>query len=128
MTADATSKTKPRPRVAFPNTWLRLKRSGNTFTAYSSSDGETWTLYATKTLALPSTVFFGFALTAHTTAATATNAARVSSHRNRVTSFVTATAPHAHALARALVRARALAHLEAAAPPPPPAARRSACR
>ncbi len=73
----------PQPRVAFPNTWLRLKRSGNTFTAYSSSDGETWTLYATKTLALPSTVFFGFALTAHTTAATATTEFRFPETRDQ---------------------------------------------
>ncbi|MDX1951995.1 MAG: PA14 domain-containing protein [Verrucomicrobiota bacterium] len=56
----------PQPRVGFPNTWLRLKREGNIWTAYSSSDGEVWQLYATKTLALPSTIYFGLAVTAHT--------------------------------------------------------------
>ena len=27
----------------YPNVWLRLKRSGNTFTTYGSMDGEEWT-------------------------------------------------------------------------------------
>lgn len=73
----------PHPRVVFPNTWLRLKRSGNTFTAYSSSDGEAWNLYATKTLALPNTVYFGFALTAHTGSTTATAEFEFPEHRNQ---------------------------------------------
>jgi glucose/arabinose dehydrogenase/regulation of enolase protein 1 (concanavalin A-like superfamily) len=64
----------PQPRVAFPNSWLRLKRAGNVFTAYSGSDGETWQLYATKTLALPATVYFGLAATAHTGNGTTTTA------------------------------------------------------
>lgn len=57
---------QPQPRVNYPDTWLRLRRSGNTFTAYSSDDGDSWRLYATKTLALPNTVYLGLALTAHT--------------------------------------------------------------
>jgi regulation of enolase protein 1 (concanavalin A-like superfamily) len=56
----------PSPRVNFPNSWLRLKRAGNVWTAYSSPDGRNWRLYATKALALPDTVYFGLALTAHT--------------------------------------------------------------
>ncbi len=56
----------PNPRVAFPHTWLRLKRAGHVWTAYSSDDGRNWRLYATKTLALPDPVYFGLALTAHT--------------------------------------------------------------
>ncbi|MCW5558970.1 MAG: hypothetical protein KIT22_14210, partial [Verrucomicrobiae bacterium] len=56
----------PSPRFAYPNTWLRLKRAGNVWTAYSSDDGRNWRLYATKILALPDTVYFGLALTAHT--------------------------------------------------------------
>jgi len=55
----------PQPAVRYPNAWLRLKREGNVFTAYHSRDGVNWTLYATKTLALPNTVFFGMALTSH---------------------------------------------------------------
>jgi glucose/arabinose dehydrogenase/regulation of enolase protein 1 (concanavalin A-like superfamily) len=64
----------PQPRVAYPNTWLRLKRAGNTFTAYSSNDGEEWQLYATKVLALPQTVYFGLAATAHTGSGATTTA------------------------------------------------------
>lgn len=55
----------PHPRVNYPDTWLRLKRAGNTWTAYSGGDGRAWRLMATKLLALPDTVFFGLALTAH---------------------------------------------------------------
>lgn len=64
--AAAVYPTPPSPLVAYPNTWLRLKRAGNVWTAYSSGDGQNWRLYATKTLALPDTIYFGFALTAHT--------------------------------------------------------------
>lgn len=62
----------PQPAVRYPNAWLRLKRTGDVFTAYHSRNGTTWTLYATKTLALPSTVYFGMAITSHTTSALAT--------------------------------------------------------
>jgi len=58
----------PQPAVRYPNGWLRLKRQGQVFTAYSSRNGFDWTLYATKTLALPNTVFFGMAVTSHNTA------------------------------------------------------------
>ena len=34
----------------FPNVWMKLTRSGSTFTAYLSSDGVTWNLVLTKTL------------------------------------------------------------------------------
>ncbi|HVY68465.1 MAG TPA: PQQ-dependent sugar dehydrogenase, partial [Verrucomicrobiae bacterium] len=64
----------PNPLVNYPNAWLRLKREGNVWNAYSSSDGDHWSLNATKTLALPATVYFGVALTAHTTVTTATAA------------------------------------------------------
>ncbi|MBV8446076.1 MAG: hypothetical protein JOZ92_09190 [Candidatus Dormibacteraeota bacterium] len=47
--------------------WLRVTRSGNTFSAYTSPDGNTWTLIAssTYTVALPSTVLQGMAVTSH---------------------------------------------------------------
>jgi regulation of enolase protein 1 (concanavalin A-like superfamily) len=51
--------------VNYPNTWLRLKRSGNTFTAYASYDGQTWTSLGSATIALPSTIYFGFAAASH---------------------------------------------------------------
>lgn len=56
----------PQPRVNFPETWLRMRREGNTFIAYSGSDGFTWTEYARTTMDLPSEIRFGLAVTAHT--------------------------------------------------------------
>ncbi len=55
-----------------PNVWVRLVRSGNTFTGYSSSDGTNWTLVGSTTMSLPSTVYFGMAVSAHDATATAT--------------------------------------------------------
>lgn len=56
----------PQPRVNFPDTWLRMKREGDTFIALWSSDGFTWAEYSRTTLDLPDTLFFGLAVTAHT--------------------------------------------------------------
>ena len=51
--------------AAFPNSWLRVKRSGNRFSAFASTDGKTWKLYAQPVLALARTVVVGPALTSH---------------------------------------------------------------
>ena len=56
----------PQPRVNFPDTWLRMKREGDTFIAFCSSDGFTWAEYSRTTLDLPDTLYFGLAVTAHT--------------------------------------------------------------
>ena len=48
--------------VNYPNMWLRLQRTGNQFTGYASQDGSRWIQLGTSTLALPSTVSFGFAV------------------------------------------------------------------
>ena len=53
--------------VDFPHVWLRLKRTGNEFTAFASTDGKSWKKYDSYTLDLPSTVFLGLAVTSHTT-------------------------------------------------------------
>ncbi len=45
-----------------PQTWLRLRRSGNSFTGFGSLDGQVWVQLGTATLTLPSTVYFGLAL------------------------------------------------------------------
>ena len=34
---------------SFPNDWLRLKRVGNTYTGYSSTDGVNWTVLSSVT-------------------------------------------------------------------------------
>jgi hypothetical protein len=51
--------------VAFPNTWIRLKRSGNVFESYFSSDNKTWILYSSYTLNMPEKLFLGVAVTSH---------------------------------------------------------------
>jgi fibronectin type 3 domain-containing protein/regulation of enolase protein 1 (concanavalin A-like superfamily) len=44
----------------FP-TWVRLVRSGNTFTQFFSANGTTWTQASVQTVSLPQTVFLGIA-------------------------------------------------------------------
>ncbi|HTY86271.1 MAG TPA: cellulase family glycosylhydrolase [Candidatus Acidoferrum sp.] len=45
--------------------WVKLVRSGNTFTAYRAPDGANWTQQGTATFTLASTVYVGLALTSH---------------------------------------------------------------
>ena len=52
--------------------WVKLTRSGNTFSASESADGVTWTLVATDTISMPASVLVGLAVTSHTTSASAT--------------------------------------------------------
>jgi regulation of enolase protein 1 (concanavalin A-like superfamily) len=54
----------PGPSTAAPG-WVRLVRRGNTFTAYSSTDGTNWVQDATDTVSLASTVYVGLAVTSH---------------------------------------------------------------
>ena len=58
----------------YPNTWVRLKRTGGLVQGFSSSNGEDWTLVSQLTLALPDAVLVGLAVTSHNSgqAATAT--------------------------------------------------------
>src|SRR5206468_12910210 len=62
----------PNPQVDYPNTWLRLRRQGDEFTAYASTNGISWMRYATYALPLPSTVYFGMAVTSHDNTQTTT--------------------------------------------------------
>ena len=45
--------------------WLRLVRSGNTFTGYSSDDGISWVLLGSRTVALPETLYVGLVISSH---------------------------------------------------------------
>jgi hypothetical protein len=51
--------------AAYPNSWLRVERRGERFSAFASRDGKAWKLYAVQTLTLPSLVYVGLALTSH---------------------------------------------------------------
>ncbi len=72
---------QPQPRVTYPNTWLRLRREGNLFIGYSSVDGVWWGEFARHTLALPQTVYFGIAITAHNNAQLATGKFHLANRR-----------------------------------------------
>jgi regulation of enolase protein 1 (concanavalin A-like superfamily) len=54
--------------------WLRIVRSGNTFTAFSSADGTSFTQLSSTTITMPSAITAGIAVTSHLdgTVATAT--------------------------------------------------------
>ncbi|SCY92276.1 Por secretion system C-terminal sorting domain-containing protein [Flavobacterium anhuiense] len=53
--------------------WIRLVRSGNVFTSYSSDNGTTWTQVGTpKTIAMASTIYVGMAVTSHVNGTLAT--------------------------------------------------------
>jgi len=53
--------------------WVRLTRSGNTFSAQTSPDGVTWpTLGTSQTIAMGANVYIGLAVTSHNTSAATT--------------------------------------------------------
>jgi regulation of enolase protein 1 (concanavalin A-like superfamily) len=54
------------------NTWLRLTRTGNVFTGYSSTDGVNWTMIGSTTIAMSDTIFVGMAVSSRSTTSTAT--------------------------------------------------------
>jgi MYXO-CTERM domain-containing protein len=46
--------------------WLRLERTGQTLTAFTSEDGESWTEFASESFAdLPERIYYGLAVTSH---------------------------------------------------------------
>jgi hypothetical protein len=52
--------------TATPPRWVRLVRSGSSFTAYGSTDGTTFTAFApATTVSMTSTIFVGLAVTSH---------------------------------------------------------------
>ncbi len=51
--------------AVFPNSWLRVTRRGNLFSAFASTDGKLWKRYGEQVLPLANTVMVGPALTSH---------------------------------------------------------------
>ncbi|MBA2706487.1 MAG: hypothetical protein H0U59_01605, partial [Gemmatimonadaceae bacterium] len=45
--------------------WLKLDRTGSTFTAFSSSDGLNWTVVGSDTISMGATAYVGLAVTSH---------------------------------------------------------------
>ena len=52
--------------------WVKLTRVGTSVTAYQSADGVTWTTVGTATIALPTQVLVGLAVSSHSTTTRAT--------------------------------------------------------
>lgn len=53
----------PSSGTTYPPRWLKLTRSGNTFTAYISTDGSAWTqVHTPQTVSMPQDVFIGLAV------------------------------------------------------------------
>ena len=63
-TAPSTHQDPSGTGVAAPY-WVRLVRSGNTFTAYRSANGTTWTSMGSTTVTMAANVYIGLAVTAH---------------------------------------------------------------
>ena len=52
--------------------WVKITRSGNVFTASSSTNGSSWTVIGSETIVMPSSVYIGLALTSHNDSVLAT--------------------------------------------------------
>ncbi|UFS68797.1 M6 family metalloprotease domain-containing protein [Geomonas sp. RF6] len=52
--------------------WVRLVRSGNTFSGYVSSNGTTWELVGTSSISMKSTLYVGLVVCSHNTSALST--------------------------------------------------------
>lgn len=53
-----------------PNAYVRMKRVGNTFTTYTSTDGVNWSTFSTATVSMGSTIYVGMATSGHSTTST----------------------------------------------------------
>jgi len=55
-------------KPVLPPTWVKLTRSGSTFTGSYSADGVTWTQLATTNVTMSATVKVGLSVTSHSNA------------------------------------------------------------
>ena len=67
LTGGAVSTTNSSSGTA-PNLWVRLVRSGNTVTAYRSTNGTAWTSIGSSTVTMASTCYVGLAVASGSTA------------------------------------------------------------
>ena len=74
------SRGAPRPRGQTLHTglagaaprWVRLRRTGNVFTSFVSTDGAAWTQIGSETIAMGAAVWAGLAVTSHNNAVLST--------------------------------------------------------
>ena len=65
------AKTAGYAPVNYPDTWLRLSRAANVFTAYASIDGSTWVSLGTMSVTMPAALYVGTAVASHDSTRTA---------------------------------------------------------
>jgi regulation of enolase protein 1 (concanavalin A-like superfamily) len=86
---------------AAPPYWVRLRRQGDTFQAFESSNGTTWRLVGQQAIAMSQTIYAGLAVTSHNvsvrTTATISQIAVVETGAGTVTPTVSLTSPAAGA-------------------------------
>jgi regulation of enolase protein 1 (concanavalin A-like superfamily) len=58
--------------VRYPDTWIRLKRDGNSFTGFYSNDGKSWKPFTTFTMDISGKLYLGLAVTSHNPKSSAT--------------------------------------------------------
>ena len=63
-TGGGSSSVKSAASSSIPS-WIRLERVGSTFRSYHSSNGTSWTLFATKSVSMNAMVHVGLAVTSH---------------------------------------------------------------
>ncbi len=51
--------------VSFPNVWLKLIRTGDTYTSQSSRNGQQWKTFSVHQQPLPAAAYLGLAVTSH---------------------------------------------------------------
>jgi hypothetical protein len=61
---DATSNTTSTSVIA-PPYWVKIERVGDTFNGYVSSDGNSWTIFASTDVVMSDPVYIGICVTAH---------------------------------------------------------------
>ena len=65
--AGSTANTAGSFPANYPNTWLRLKRTGNMFIGYGGYDGQTWTQLGSATITMSNQVYLGYSVSSHST-------------------------------------------------------------
>ena len=60
-------------RVAPPNVWVRVVRTGNMLYSYQSTTGSTWTLMSSRSISMAANIYVGFAATSGSASTLATS-------------------------------------------------------
>ena len=62
--------------ASFPNTWMKLARTGDKFDSYYSTSGNDWRSFSSHVLKMAPQIYLGFAVTSHHAEQTVTTKVR----------------------------------------------------